>query len=419
MGDVMPCAALGGGLARAGHTVRLASFENFAGLAQRYQLAFTRVSGDAQAMVQAAGPNLARILFQFLGLARQYSRDFSAPELLETDLILNQLPGGLFGWDLAEKAGVPMLALAYLPLQATSAYPMMAYPRLFSRLPGYNRLTYRIAEQSVWQFFRGPVNRWRREVLGLPAQKPGGRFSELGTTACPWIMGASPQLIPPQADWPPEVYFTGYWYPQEEDWQPPADLARFLEAGPAPVFIGFGSMPVGDSLRVTQMIISAVDQAGLRAVLHAGWSGLGDLRLPENILRIDYAPYEWLFPRMAGLVIHGGAGSVHFAARSGVSALVVPFVFDQFVWGRRFAAIGSGPPPLPFRRLTAERLASALHTLVNDVPMRAAAARLGNAVWQEAGIPAAVELIETIYARTPAPGRGQPLKVASAAGRSS
>lgn len=412
----MPCAALGGGLARAGHTVRLATFENFAGLAQRYQLDFTRVSGDAQAMVQAAGPNLARILFQFFNLARQYSRDFSAPELRETDLILNQLPGGLFGWDLAEKAGVPMLALAYLPIQATNAYPMISYPRLFSRLPGYNRLTYRIAEQSVWQFFRGPVNRWRREILGLPAQKPGGRFSELGTPACPWIVGASPQLIPHQADWPPEVYLTGYWYPQEEDWQPPAELARFLDSGSAPVFIGFGSMPVGDSLRVTQMIISAVDQAGLRAVLHAGWSGLGDLRLPENILRIDYAPYEWLFPRMAGLVIHGGVGSVHFAARSGVPALVVPFVFDQFVWGRRFAAIGSGPPPLPFRRLTPERLACALQSLVNDAPMRAAAARLGNAVWQEAGIPAAVELIETICDRTPAPGRGQPLKYADAAG---
>ena len=402
MGDVTPCAALGGGLARAGHAVRLASFENFAGLAQRNQLAFTRVSGDAQAMVQAAGPNLARILFQFFNLARQYSRDFSAPELLETDLILNQLPGGLFGWDLAEKAGVPMLALAYLPLQACclpdDGIPAPVFPRAGLQPPDLpHRRTKRVAVFS-------------RAGQPLAAGGPGVACAETRRALCRTRHDGLPldHRGQPAVDSSPGRLAAGSAFhrllvPARRGLAAAGDFVRFLDAGPAPVFIGFGSMPVGDPLATTQLIVSAVEQAGLRAVLHAGWSGLGGMRLPENILRIDYAPYEWLFPRMAGLVIHGGAGSVHFAARSGVPALVVPFVFDQFVWGRRFAAIGSGPPPLPFRRLSAERLAGALHVLVSDAPMRAAASRLGTAVQQEAGIPAAVELIEAISARTPAP----------------
>ncbi len=392
-GDVAPCAALGGGLVRAGHQVRLATFENFASMARHNGLAFTCVEGDAQALVSAGSSSFARLLFGFINLARQYCSGFSAPELLETDLVLNQLPGGLFGWDLAEKAGVPHVALAYLPLLPTRAYPMMAFPRLFSALPGYNRLTYRLAAQVVWMYFQGPVNRWRASVLGLPPQKPGGRLEELGTAACPWLIGASPQLMSPQPDWPPEVTFTGYWYPSDDGWQPPVGLQRFIEEGAAPVFIGFGSMPVRDPAQATRTVLSALEQTGLRAVLHAGWAGLGGSNLPRNVFCIDYAPYGWLFPCMRGLVIHGGAGSVHFAARSGIPALVVPFAFDQFTWGLRFAELGNGPLPLPFKRLTAGRLARSLSSLVSDAKMRSRAEQLGAAVRREEGIPAAVRWV--------------------------
>ena len=295
---------------------------------------------------------------------------------------------------------------------------MMAFPRLFSRLPGYNRLTYRLAAQLVWQFFGGPVNRWRRDVLGLPAQKPGGRFAELGTSACPWIVGASPQLIPPQPDWPPEVHLTGYWYPQEDDWQPPAALTEFLDSGPAPVFIGFGSMSVGDPQRTTQIILRALEQAGLRAVLHAGWSGLGSLSLPQNGLAHRLCPLRLAFPA------HGGSGHPR---RGRLGAFRRPFrrpraggaVHVRPVrLGTALCQPGERPAAAALPQLTVERLASALHSLVTDEPMRAAAARLGTAVQQEAGIPAAVRLIEDLSARASGAKQAYRLELPGAAGGS-
>ena len=163
---------------------------------------------------------MGSIFRQFFSLARDFAAGFSAPELFEADLLLNQLPGGLYGWDIAERQGIPMLALAYLPLAPTAAFPMISFPRLFSGLPGYNRLTYRIAQQFVWQIFRGAVNTWRRDTLGLPPQPRGGHFDALGTQRVPYLMGLSPELVPPPADWGAHVHVTGYWYPQEPDWRP-------------------------------------------------------------------------------------------------------------------------------------------------------------------------------------------------------
>lgn len=395
-GDVLPCAALGGALVEAGHRVRLASFEHFRPTAQRYRLGFSPVAGDVQAMLRAGGTQMPRVLFQFMNRANEYVRDFSAPELLDADLILNQLPGGLFGWDLAEKLNIPMIALAYLPLVPTGAVPMIGFPRIFSGSPGYNQLTYRISQQLVWLIFRRAVNRWRRETLGLPPQPPAGRFHELGSPSCPWLLGFSPALIPPRPDWPARVHVTGYWYPRDEQWQPSLELLRFLNDGPPPVFIGFGSMVASNPENLLAKILRAVRESEQRAVLHSGWTGMGGVNLPVGVFPIDYAPYDWLFPRMAGLVIHGGAGSVHFALRSGRPTQIVPFMFDQFTWGRRFAELGIGPAPLPFRKLTFGRLADSIHELVTDVSMAERADVVASAVRQEPGISQAVRIIESI-----------------------
>ena len=339
---------------------------------------------------------MAGVLRQFFALADQFSRDFSTPEMLQADLILNQLPGGLYGWDLAEKLGIPMRALTYLPLLGTKSYPMIGFPRRLAFLPGYNRLTYRLAEQAAWLFFRAAINRWRRETLGLPAQPLSGQLHQLGSPACPVLLGLSPQLFPPQPDWPALVTQTGYWYPQDPAWQPSLELLKFINQSLPPIFIGFGSMPVRRTDAILDVILSALRQTGQRAVLQAGWAQTALTRLPENVFALDFAPYDWLFPRMAGLVIHGGAGTVHFALRSGTPVLVTPFLFDQFVWGRRLAELGAGPPPLPFRRLSAPRLADALQRLVGDPAYAHNAARLGGLVQAEPGTAGAVRAIAAI-----------------------
>ncbi len=168
----------------------------------------------------------------------------------------------------------------------------------------------------------------------------------------PFLCGFSEHVVPRPPDWGGNVHVTGWWYPEEPRWQPPADLQRFIEQGSPPVFIGFGSMPVRDPARTTALIVEAVRQSGRRAVLHAGWAGLGGRLgsgVPPEIFPIDYAPYGWLFPRMAAVVHHGGSGTSGMGFRSGVPSIIVPFGFDQFYWGRRAFELGVGPQPLPFR----------------------------------------------------------------------
>jgi UDP:flavonoid glycosyltransferase YjiC (YdhE family) len=327
-GDVTPCATLGGALARRGHQVRLASHADFDALAAENGLDFTPAAPSSRLLVARAGIRLDKLIAQFVEMAGDLARGFSARELLTADLILNQLPGGLFGWDLAEKRAVPMIELAYLPIVPTDAFPAIGWPRL--PWPAYTRLTYRFAEVLVWELFRGAVNRWRKTELGLPPQPRAGHFQRLGSPEAPWLLGVSPALLPPPADWSRHVHVTGYWHPPEHEWQPPHNLLRFIESGPPPVFIGFGSMTMPDP------------------------------------------------------------------ARAGVPTLVVPFLYDQFGWGRRIHELAAGPRPLPFKQLTPRRLAARLRELVDTPRYVVGAAALGRQVQTETGLESAADLVEQI-----------------------
>jgi UDP:flavonoid glycosyltransferase YjiC (YdhE family) len=394
----MPYVALGKGLQTAGHHVQVATFENFEKMVKHQGIAFHPIQGNAESILNGggglamaeSGGNLIRTWFSIMrsfgALAVGYARDLSAPALWETDLIINQLPGGLYGYDLAEKLGIPMILASVIPLARTRNFPMLAFPSLFAAFPGYNSLTYRIAEQLVWQPFRRTINRWRRETLGLSSQPFWGSFGEAGSARFPIINGFSPQVVPRPAHWGEHIHLTGYWYPKDEAWSPPDDLKQFIEKGPAPVFIGFGSMPIRNPKHTTEIILQALKRTGMRAVLHSGWAGIGQQNLPDNIFEISYTPYAWLFPQMAAVVHHGGSGTTAFGLRAGVPSLIIPFVFDQFYWGARVSELGVGPAPLPYNQLTVDRLADALDKFISDSGMRQRAKTLANKIALEDGI---------------------------------
>ncbi len=375
-GDVFPYLALGQRLAQSGIQVTAISFENFAPLVRQAGLEFLPVRGDAEALVQTAGANMFRLATSFSRAALVLQEDIARAEetIADSSLLLNQLPGGVFGGDLAERHGVPMVLLAVMPLVPTTAFPALGLPRAPRRLPGYNRLSYTLSEQMVWLLLGRSINRWRVQKLGmkpLPAYRPFAERYQL-----PFLLGFSPRVVPPPPDWGANVTLTGWWQPQEPDWEPAPDLVKFLEAGSPPVFAGFGSMPLKDPAATARVVIQAARQARQRLVLHTGSFGLRELDLPPEVYPLEYAPYGWLFPRMAALVHHGGSGTTGFAARSGVPSLVVPFLFDQYDWGRRLAELGAAVPPLPFKRLTVSRLAGGIHQLVHSEALRQGAARL-------------------------------------------
>ncbi|MEZ4646357.1 MAG: glycosyltransferase [Chloroflexota bacterium] len=406
-GDILPNVLLGHKLKAVGYDVRVVSFENFAPLVTQYGLDFEPIPGDAQAiMTSNAGVALAgsgqNVLKQwqslratFWQMAEDIAHVLSQPHIWQTDAIINQLPGGIYGRDLAAKLQIPMIAVAVIPMLPTRTMPMVAFPSTLSFLPGYNRLTYQLAELIMFSGFGRPINRWRQKVLGLPKQPLFDAFKL--SSLYPTLLGFSQAVVPRPADWGDDVHFTGYWQQsQEPDWTPPDDLVAFLQAGPPPVFIGFGSMSVNDPEQMTREVLQGVRLSGQRAVLQSGWAGLGKHDLPDTIYPLTYAPYAWLFPQMAAIVHHGGSGTTGFSLWAGVSTILTPFLFDQFYWGKRVQALGVGPAPIPHKKLTATRLAAAIETAVSNTAMRQRAAALGQRLQQEDGLATAVTIVQKI-----------------------
>jgi sterol 3beta-glucosyltransferase len=285
-----------------------------------------------------------------------------------------------------------MAQAAVIPLARTKMFPLIGFPKL--PLPGYNKATYYLGEQMAWQMFRTVINRWRKQTLNLPLLPITGYFGQLGTRQIPIVNGFSQHVVPRPADWNEHIHMTGYWFQEDTQWQPPSDLSAFIEAGNPPVFIGFGSMPIKDPQRTTHIILEALKQTGQRGILHTGWGGLGNQSLPDNVFKIDYAPYDWLFPRMAMVIHHGGSGTTAIGLRSGIPSCVVPFVFDQHYWGERIAKLGVGPKPIRNKELTVERLQEAIRFGVGNSQIQQKAAELGQKIRTENGIENALSIFE-------------------------
>jgi UDP:flavonoid glycosyltransferase YjiC (YdhE family) len=212
----------------------------------------------------------------------------------------------------------------------------------------------------------------------------------------------SPAIAPKPPDWSEQAHVTGYWFLDHPSaWQPPADLVRFLGSGPPPVYIGFGSMVSRKPEQTTRIALDALKQSRQRGVIATGWGALSQSDLPSEVFLIESVPHDWLFPKMAAVVHHGGAGTTGAGLRAGVPSIVVPFGGDQPFWAQRVKALGVGPDPIPRGRLTAARLAHAMRVAVTDEPMRKRAVELGETICAEDGIGNAVRIVSQVIANSP------------------
>jgi UDP:flavonoid glycosyltransferase YjiC (YdhE family) len=145
-------------------------------------------------------------------------------------------------------------------------------------------------------------------------------------------------------------------------YNPDPELSAFLADGPPPVYIGFGSIVVEDPNALTKLIFEVVKKTGVRALVSKGWGGLGgdQLGVPEGVYMLGNVPHDWLFKHVSCVVHHGGAGTTAAGIALGRPTVVVPFFGDQPFWGAMIARAGAGSKPIPFKQLTADRLAAAL-----------------------------------------------------------
>jgi UDP:flavonoid glycosyltransferase YjiC (YdhE family) len=294
-------------------------------------------------------------------------------------------------YHLAEAAGIPAIGAYLQPLTRTRELPSLFTKRTRSSL--LNVWSHVATEQITWQPVRRSVNRWRTE-LGLGPLPRSGLYRSVYKTM-PVIYGFSPAVVPPPSDWPRQVKVTGYWVAgRSTHWRAPDTLTEFLADGPAPVYIGFGSRPERQPEKLAGLVLAAVRQAGQRAILLTGWGGLTLTDSRDDVLVVDEVPHDWLFPQMAAVVHHGGAGTTGTALRSGVPSIVVPSFADQFFWGERVEGLGVGVN-LPRRILTVESLLEAI-AATSDQAMRRASVDLGSRLRAENGVQRAVSELASI-----------------------
>lgn len=201
------------------------------------------------------------------------------------------------------------------------------------------------------------------------------------------LQACSRSVVPHPNDWPANVHTTGYWFlERDREWEPPFELVSFLKAGKPPVYIGFGSMTGRKRDQTTQLILDGIAMSGQRAIVASGWAGLDRVSLPDEVFQVDAVPHDWLFPRVAAVVHHGGAGTVAAGVAAGAPTLVVPHFADQPFWGQRIHDLGVGPRPIPRHRLSAENLARGIEEAVGNSQIRQNAAALSARVRAEDGL---------------------------------
>lgn len=412
LGDIQPHVALGVGLQAAGHQVRLISHADFRELASSRGLDFCALGKNSRAWHRtdagnrmiAAGTNPFEFMSGFGGL-QECLLDHVAHECLDgvrgVDLLLSSMTAVFLGHAVAEKCHMPLCLTSLQPTAPTCYQANCLFPELPAWWPMpwiYNMATHALFGECFWQLCRSAVNRLRVRTLGLPP------FPLLGParllTSMPTLHAYSPSVVPLPGDWGAHHHVTGYWFLERSaSWQPPAELVDFLESGPKPVCVGFGSMHSTDPAALTRLVLEALERSGQRGILLTGWGGLGTLELSKDVLITQAVPHDWLFPRVAAVVHHGGAGTTAACLRAGVPAVHVPFMADQTYWARRVYSLGAGPAPIGVKKLRAETLAAAIREAVAGPEHRAKAAELARKIHAEDGVVRAVQVIDVLGSR--------------------
>ncbi|MGW7080371.1 glycosyltransferase [Streptomyces sp. NPDC054866] len=401
-GDVAPYTGLGVRLRAAGHEVVLATHERFEQAVTVHGLGFRPLPVDPrQELASQVGQGLARAVSPPVAMARlmRMARAFMprltvgvADAVREgADVVLSSTVTDPMCAALGEALRLPSLGVYLQPV-----HPTGAFPPLITGARSFGSHGNRLAAQALWvgsdPVFAPAVSALRRE-LGLPRRRFSGPMSlPRGRTV---LHGFSPRIVPRPADWPAGHEVGGYWWPQTTpDWQPEPRLLDFLDAGPPPVFAGFGSFVTADSQRLSTLLADALRRAKVRGIIQAGWSGLHAEN--DDLITVQEVPHAWLFPRTAAVIHHAGAGTTAAGLRAGVPSVPVPVQLDQHFWATRLHTLGLSPRPLRFQRLTAERLSQAITTAVHSPVLRARAHATAAALAGEDGTRQVLEAIERL-----------------------
>ncbi|MER6385587.1 glycosyltransferase [Streptomyces sp. NPDC001250] len=401
-GDVAPYTGLGHRLTLAGHEVTLVTHARFEPLVAGSGVRFHGLPVDPLAELESPrGRGLHRSaseagkLLRLAGMARRVVGRMTEDLVTagrDSEVLLLSASLAPLGHAIAEGLRLPSMGVYLQPLSGTREFspPVLGGG---SWGPALNRVAGHGVCLTTEHIFTGAVSGVRGR-LGLPAMRAGAALRARERRLWPVHHGFSPLVVPRPRDWRPGLTVSGYWWPYDTESQLPDEVREFLDAGPAPVFVGLGSATVPDAGRLSAQVVSALRRAGLRGVIQRGWGGL--TAAGDDMLTVDEVPHALLFPHMAAVVHHAGAGTTAAGLRAGVPAVPVPVQFDAGFWSARLVALGVAPDVVPLRRLTSQALASALVRATRAPGYRERARSLGARIRAEDGAAPVLAALERL-----------------------
>ncbi|KAF4967395.1 hypothetical protein FSARC_5053 [Fusarium sarcochroum] len=364
-GDIQPFIALANELQVHKHRVRLATHDVFADFVASSGVEFFPVGGDPSELmaymvknpglipsldslcagdIQSKREMMARILDGFWSSCIQPDPKTGDPFVADC-IIAN--PPSFAHIHCAQALGVPLHMMFTMPWTSTGAFPHplanVTSPSSGSEREVANYLSYSVVEFMTWQGLGDLVNEWRQAKLGLERVPLNEGHRLLKSLQIPFTYCWSPSLIPKPREWGSKISISGFFFRNQPSYKPPENLDAFLQSGPMPIYIGFGSIVVGDPDRLMTMVLKAVKVLGVRAIISKGWSELKGDENP-NVFYVSDCPHEWLFQQVSAVVHHGGAGTTACGLLMGRPTVVVSFFGEHqsnpiFIESRRWDPI--------------------------------------------------------------------------------
>jgi sterol 3beta-glucosyltransferase len=409
-GDVEPYVALAEGLRDSGHIVTIATEKRFEPFILEHGLIFFAIPGDTYAAINspeghkalnkknnteaffnhltnASAPMAADIVWQCLAACK------NADHIICTHFSLHT------AYFLSQQLSIPFSMASVNPMVgcATNEFHNMMFPPALDWLPvsiakWYNLFSHKTVSELWWKSYKRIYTAgWKTACgLNLPSKDP------LKTAKPPLsLFGYSPNVLKKPKDWGSHQHVCGYWFLKaNDDWSPPPGLEAFINDGPAPIYIGFGSM--NNSMlkngALEKLVLATIAQTKHRFVILKQGLNFEPGKIADNIFATGPVPFKYLFPKMRLLVHHGGAGTTALGLRAGIPSVLTPLIVDQRFWAWRVEKLHVGPAPLYWHSLTAPKLSSAINTWADNNSAKNRAFELGKKIEQEDGVATAVRI---------------------------
>jgi UDP:flavonoid glycosyltransferase YjiC (YdhE family) len=378
-GDIHPSLALAIGLKRRGHEVTLCTSPDYEEFVKSYDCSF-----------KSFGDNFKEYVMQQKKTSNKLKVVINLFKFVRRDMIkqIDCLTEVLKGFDLIIGTSFIISASTVADYLNISYQSVTFFPTMLGR---NNNFAWRLQMKSIDFIFKRLLNKKRAEIKLKPVKNVSLKI--LGNV--PIVASDIPLMSVPE-----NVKFkyiqTGYMYLKNKAEKLNDEIENFLQSGPTPIFIGFGSMSMDNptALKASKLFVQVAESLKLRFIIQKAWSGLKDLSDHKNCIFVDDVSYELLFPRVAIAIHHGGAGTVQMAARAGVPQMIIPFMNDQFNWRVQIVKLGLGPYTRVMQTLTAKSLSKSISECLTNEKYRKKAKEIAETVKKIDGIELTVNAIE-------------------------